>query len=162
MQLCDSENSWARLLVEKPFGTDIHTAQDLEDKLCSQYEETQVFRIDHYLAKDAIENIFSLRFANGIISDVWNNEHVESIHIDLCEEKDVANRGSFYDDIGALRDVGSNHMMQILALMTMNPADIHDTEEIRSGRSHIIRGDVYFSLRAWFTIVLTIVRARRN
>ncbi len=115
LALCDGVGSWSRLLVEKPFGNDLDT--------------------DHYLAKDSIENIISLRFANSIVSDSWNKERIESIEIRLLETKDVANRGSFYDGIGTLRDVGQNHMVQMLALLTMQAVDVHDAQSVRSART---------------------------
>lgn len=135
MKLCDEMDSWSRLLVEKPFGKDLATADALEDQLCRLFKDEQIYRIDHYLAKDAIENIISLRFANSILADSWNKERIESITIRLLETKDVANRGSFYDDLGTLRDVGQNHMLQILALLTMQAADVHDAESVRSART---------------------------
>lgn len=139
MALCDNEDSWARLLVEKPFGRDLATAQALEAKLCSLFADEQIYRIDHYLAKEAIENIIALRFVNTVLADSWNGAAIESIHIKLLETKDVSNRGSFYDAIGTLRDVGQNHLLQIFALLTMPPADIHDPQAIRSARAKALR-----------------------
>ncbi len=139
MALCDNVGSWSRLLVEKPFGSDLKTAKALEKQLCELFKEEQIYRIDHYLAKDAIENIISLRFANSILSNSWNNEHIESISILLSEKKDVATRGSFYDGVGALRDVGQNHMLQILALLTMKCVDIKDVTSVRNERALILQ-----------------------
>lgn len=139
MALCDNEDSWARLLVEKPFGRDLTTAQALEKKLCSLFAEEQIYRIDHYLAKGAIENIIALRFVNSVLADSWNGQAIESIHIKLLETKDVSNHGSFYDAIGTLRDVGQNHMLQIFALLTMPPADIHDPQAIRAARANALK-----------------------
>ncbi len=139
LALCDEVDSWARLLVEKPFGRDLKTAQALEEKLCSLFADDQIYRIDHYLAKDAIENIVALRFVNTVLADSWNGQAVESIHIKLLETKDVSNRGSFYDMIGTLRDVGQNHMLQIFALLTMPPGDIHDAKAIRGARAAALR-----------------------
>lgn len=139
MALCAGPDAWARLLVEKPFGRDLETAQALEKKLCSLFADEQIYRIDHYLAKDAIENIIALRFVNTILADSWNGNAIESIHIKLLETKDVSNRGSFYDAIGTLRDVGQNHMLQIFALLTMPPSDIHDPQAIRTARANALR-----------------------
>ncbi|MEX2515154.1 MAG: glucose-6-phosphate dehydrogenase [Candidatus Paceibacterota bacterium] len=139
LELCSGIDSWSRLLVEKPFGRDLETAQALEEKLCSLFEEEQIYRIDHYLAKDAIENILALRFVNTILADSWNGEAIESIHIKLLETKDVSNRGSFYDAIGTLRDVGQNHLLQIFSLLTMPRVDIRDPEEVRTGRASALR-----------------------
>lgn len=139
MTLCAGPDTWARLLVEKPFGSDLGTAQSLEQKLCSLFRDEQIYRIDHYLAKDAIENIIALRFVNSVLADSWNGQAIESIHIKLLETKDVSNRGSFYDAIGTLRDVGQNHLLQIFALLTMPPADIHNPQEIRAARASALK-----------------------
>lgn len=139
MALCDGVGSWSRLLVEKPFGSDLATAEALEKQLCNLFKEEQIYRIDHYLAKEAIENIISLRFANSILSDSWNGSRIEEISVRLFESQDVSTRGSFYDSIGTLRDVGQNHMMQILALLTMKPADIHSAEAVRESRLEAIQ-----------------------
>lgn len=135
MALCDDRDSWARLLVEKPFGRDLATAQALEKKLCALFKDEQIYRIDHYLAKDAIENIIALRFVNAVLADSWHGEAIESIHITLREVRDVSNRGSFYDALGTLRDVGQNHLLQIFALLTMVPVDVHDAQAIRVARA---------------------------
>jgi glucose-6-phosphate 1-dehydrogenase len=139
LALCDGADAWARLLVEKPFGRDLKTAQALEKKLCSLFKDEQIYRIDHYLAKDTIENIIALRFVNTVLADSWDASAIESIHIKLLETKDVSNRGSFYDAIGTLRDVGQNHMLQIFALLTMPSADIHDPQAIRAARAAALR-----------------------
>jgi|AntRauTorcE11897_2_1112592.scaffolds.fasta_scaffold03410_3 glucose-6-phosphate 1-dehydrogenase len=139
LALCDGVDSWSRLLVEKPFGRDLVTAQALEKKLCSLFADEQIYRIDHYLAKDAIENIIALRFANSVLVDSWDGAAIESVYIKMLETKDVSNRGSFYDAIGTLRDVGQNHMLQIFALLTMPPADIHNPQAIRAARADALK-----------------------
>lgn len=135
LDVCAGTDSWARLLVEKPFGRNLETAQALEAKLCSLFNDEQIYRIDHYLAKNAIENIISLRFVNTVLADSWNNQAIESIHIKLLETKDVYTRGSFYDSMGTLRDVGQNHLLQIFALLTMAPADVDNPQAIRKARA---------------------------
>jgi glucose-6-phosphate 1-dehydrogenase len=139
MKLCDGVASWSRLLVEKPFGSDLKTAEALEAQLCELFTEEQIYRIDHYLAKDTIENIISLRFANSILADSWNTSRIEHIHLRLFESVDVSSRGSFYDGIGALRDVGQNHMLQMLALLTMHKVDMRDAHSVRSARLAALR-----------------------
>jgi len=139
MALCDGIGSWSRLLVEKPFGSDLATAEALERQLCELFKEDQIYRIDHYLAKDAIENIISIRFANSILSDSWNGTRIEEISVRLFESQDVSTRGSFFDGIGTLRDVGQNHMLQILALLTMKPADVHSSDAVRKSRLEAIQ-----------------------
>lgn len=138
MALCDDVSSWSRLLVEKPFGNDIQTAEALEAQLCELFTEDQIYRIDHYLAKDAIENILSLRFSNSLLSGSWTGQSIESIDIELKESKDVANRGVFYDGIGTLRDVGQNHILQMLALLTMDAVDIADAHAVRKSRAQLL------------------------
>lgn len=134
MELCDGVNSWSRILVEKPFGSDLTTAVALEQQLVELYTENQIYRIDHYLAKESIENIMSLRFANSILADSWNGSRIESITLRLYESQDVSTRGSFYDKIGTLRDVGQNHLLQMLALLTMAPPDVHSADAVRASR----------------------------
>lgn len=138
MTLCNSYDSWSRILVEKPFGRDLETAKALEKQLAEQFTEAQIYRIDHYLAKDAIENILALRFGNRVLADSWHNGEVESIVIRMLETKDVSTRGSFYDGIGALRDVGQNHVLQILALLTMQPTSVGDVAAMRKGRARVL------------------------
>lgn len=138
MELCDEDGSWSRLLVEKPFGRDLKTAQALEGELCAHFKEEQIYRIDHYLAKDAIENIIAVRFANTVFTDSWCAKDIESISVRLLETKDVATRGSFYDGVGALRDVGQNHILQILALLTMPPVPVGDVAAMRQARARML------------------------
>ena len=139
MEMCNGIDSWSRLLIEKPFGRDLKTAQELEALLAASFPENQIYRIDHYLAKDAIENIISLRFANSILADSWNGTKIESITLRLHEAQDVSTRGAFYDVMGAVRDVGQNHMLQMLALLIMSPADVHSSTEIRESRLSALR-----------------------
>ena len=142
MALCDRIGSWSRLLVEKPFGRDLSTAIELEKQLSELFTEDQIYRIDHYLEKDAIENIISLRFANSIFTDSWNKDYIESIEVKLLETKDASLRGSFYDDIGTLRDVGQNHILQMLALLTMHNVDVNNSDSVHQGRTQALK---YFS-----------------
>jgi glucose-6-phosphate 1-dehydrogenase len=138
MTLCNSYDSWSRVLVEKPFGRDLETAKALEAQLAAQFKEEQIYRIDHYLAKDAIENILALRFGNRVLADSWHKGEVESIAIRVLESKDVSTRGSFYDGIGALRDVGQNHVLQILALITMEATALADVAAMRRARARVL------------------------
>ena len=117
----------ARVIVEKPFGHDLASARELNQRLCRVLREDQLYRIDHFLGKEPVQDIVYLRFANEIFEPVWNRYHVASVQITLAESFDVADRGSFYDPVGALRDVVQNHLLQILALVTMEPpAGGHD------------------------------------
>ncbi|QQS61554.1 MAG: glucose-6-phosphate dehydrogenase [Candidatus Moraniibacteriota bacterium] len=139
LRTCSENGSLGRILVEKPFGKNTQTAQLLDDKLGALFEERQIFRIDHYLAKETIQNILNFRFANHIFEPLWNKDHIESVEIRLVESFGIEGRGNFYDGIGALRDVGQNHILQMLAMTAMeSPSEFSDTE-IRSKRFEILR-----------------------
>ncbi len=111
----------ARLVVEKPFGTDLESARELNRRLTALVPEERLYRIDHFLGKEPVQDIMYLRFANALFEPVWSREHVESIQITMAEDFGVEDRGSFYDRVGALRDVVQNHLLQVLALVTMDP-----------------------------------------
>jgi len=132
------ENEWARILLEKPFGKDTHTAQKLDELLGELFEEKQIFRIDHYLAKEAVRNLVTFRLANTLFEPAWSREHVESVAIRMLERGDASGRGSFYDSVGALRDVGQNHILQMLALVAMDACSSLETEQLRENRARAL------------------------
>ncbi len=135
---CAPEEGWSRVIVEKPFGKDLETAQRLEQLIARLFKETQIYRIDHYLAKEMVQNILAFRFANNIFEQSWTRALIEKIEIRLWETRGVAARGIFYDGVGALRDVGQNHLLQLLALVTMDaPDDAPDA--IRRARAAILK-----------------------
>lgn len=111
----------ARLVVEKPFGTDLRSAQELNARLTAIFPEEQLYRIDHFLGKEPVQDIMYLRFANALFEPVWSREDVDSIQITLAEDFGVEGRGAFYDGVGAIRDVVQNHLLQVLALAAMEP-----------------------------------------
>lgn len=141
---CTFENDkrWVRILVEKPFGSDQEEAIKLDKTLGKLFEEDQIFRIDHYLAKETVQNIFSFRFANAIFEPIWNNDYIERVEIKLYETDDVEDRASFYDGIGALRDVGQNHLLQMLSLVAMEDPMSLNPDSIRKSR-----GDVFSNIK---------------
>lgn len=111
----------ARLVVEKPFGTDLESARELNRRLSAVLPEKRIFRIDHFLGKEPVQDLVYLRFANALFEPLWNREHVTSIQITMAEDFGVEDRGAFYDRVGAVRDVVQNHLLQVLALVTMEP-----------------------------------------
>ena len=130
---------WSRLLVEKPFGKNLETAQILDQKLGQLFAEEQIYRIDHYLAKEAVQNILAFRFSNTLFTAPWNKDSVKSVHITLSETTDIANRGEFYDGLGALRDVGQNHLLQLLALTAMRCPESLAASDIQSRRVEVLQ-----------------------
>ncbi|MBI5153182.1 MAG: glucose-6-phosphate dehydrogenase (NADP(+)) [Parcubacteria group bacterium] len=130
---------WTRVLVEKPFGSDLKTAVELDELLGTLFKETQIYRIDHYLAKEMIQNVLSFRFANNLFEDNWNSKHIERIDIRFFETLGVEERGAFYDSVGALVDVGQNHVLQMLALVTMERPHSYDAQAIREERARVLK-----------------------
>ena len=135
---CSNETGWTRVLVEKPFGKDNRTAQHLDETLGELFKEEQIFRIDHYLAKEVLQDLLMFRFSNLIFEPLWNNKYIERVEILLAEKIGVESRGAFYDENGALRDVGQNHLLQMLAFVAMeDPAGV-DAKRIRSERARVL------------------------
>jgi glucose-6-phosphate 1-dehydrogenase len=137
-EACADETGWTRVLIEKPFGNDIETARSLDKLLGKLFKEEQIFRIDHYLAKEALQNILAFRFTNTIFEPLWNREHIDKIHIKLFEKMGMDGRGAFYDPIGALKDVGQNHILQMLALVTMERPKQLTSLLIRKERAKVL------------------------
>jgi len=135
---CSRETGWARVLIEKPFGKDIESSKSLDKKLSQVLQEEQIFRIDHYLKKSMVQNILTFRFSNSIFEPVWNKEYIEQVNINMHEDFGVEDRGSFYDNIGTLRDVGKNHCLQMLATIAMDNPKSLEGNTIRSKRADIL------------------------
>lgn len=130
--------AWRRLVVEKPFGTDLASAMTLNSELLKLVEEQQIYRIDHYLGKETVQNILVLRFANGMFEPIWNRNHIDHIQITVDEKLGVGHRGSFYDATGALRDMVPNHLFQLLSLVAMEPPAKFDAHSVRSEKAEVL------------------------
>ncbi len=130
---------WTRIIVEKPFGNNAETAKQLDDRLATLFQENQIFRIDHYLAKEMLQNILTFRFSNSLFEETWNNRAIEKIEIRYWETLGVEERGAFYDGVGALRDVGQNHHLQTLALLTMDHPQSLEATAVRDRRTAILQ-----------------------
>ena len=130
--------AWRRLVVEKPFGTDLASAKALNDELLQIADEQQIYRIDHYLGKETVQNILVLRFANGMFEPIWNRNHIDHIQITVEEKLGVGHRGSFYDATGALRDMVPNHLFQLLSLVAMEPPAKFDAHAVRSEKAEVL------------------------
>ena len=133
------DGHWARIVVEKPFGRDLQTAIDLDRTLHRYFEEKQIFRIDHYLAKETVQNILMFRFANAIFEPVWNRRYIESVHILAAETLGVEHRSGYYEQAGVLRDMFQNHMMQLLSLTAMDPPSVFEADRVRDEKVRVYR-----------------------
>jgi glucose-6-phosphate 1-dehydrogenase len=129
----------ARMIVEKPFGHDLASAQELNRILLSAFDESQIFRIDHYLAKGPVHNMVSFRFENSFLEPMWNRNYIESVQITMAENFGVQGRGGFYDQTGAIRDVIQNHIFQVMCNLTMEPPARNDSESLRDEKVKVLK-----------------------
>jgi glucose-6-phosphate 1-dehydrogenase len=128
----EENGAWRRLIFEKPFGIDLASAQALNRELLKVLDERQIYRIDHYLGKETVQNIMMLRFANGLFEPIWNRHHIDHVQITVAETLTAGSRGRFYDAIGALRDMVPSHLFQLLSLVAMEPPSRFQAQAIRS------------------------------
>ena len=132
--------SWARVIVEKPFGEDMKSALELNAVLHQVFREDDVYRIDHYLGKETVQNILVFRFANGIMEPIWNRRYVDHVQITVAESLGVERRGGYYDHSGALRDIVQNHMLQLLSLVAMEPPIAYNGRAVRNEKVQVLQG----------------------
>ncbi|MEF3306452.1 glucose-6-phosphate dehydrogenase [Paenibacillus sp. GYB003] len=130
---------WRRLVIEKPFGYDLPSAEKLNEQIRQVFQEEEIYRIDHYLGKEMVQNIEVVRFANAFFEPLWNNKHIANIQITLSETVGVEERGGYYDHAGALRDMGQNHMLQMITMMAMEPPSRMEPEDIRDEKVKVLR-----------------------
>lgn len=130
---------WTRIGIEKPFGKDVKTAKMLEKKLSDIFEERQIFRVDHYLGKETVQNLLVFRFANSIFEPIWNKDYIDHVQLTWMEKEGLSRRGKFFDGVGLLRDVGQNHLMQLLASVVMEMPKSFQKEEVRNARVSAIQ-----------------------
>ncbi|MBI5563070.1 MAG: glucose-6-phosphate dehydrogenase [Deltaproteobacteria bacterium] len=132
-------SGWSRLIVEKPFGSGLKSARELNAQLYRDYKEEQIYRIDHYLGKETVQNILMLRFANAIFEPVWNRRYVDHVQITASETLGIEKRAGYYEQAGVLRDMFQNHMLQVLALAAMEPPSVYESELVRDERVKVLR-----------------------
>ncbi len=131
-------SGWKRIIVEKPFGTDLQSALTLNQTILKYWREEQIFRIDHYLGKETVQNLLAFRFSNGMFEPLWNKNHIDNIQFNVCEAVDVQDRGSYYDHSGVLRDMMQNHMFQMLSYLCMEPPGSFQPEAIRNEKAKLL------------------------
>ena len=136
--LREESGAWRRLVIEKPFGTDLASAKALNTELLKIVDEHQIYRIDHYLGKETVQNILVLRFANGMFEPIWNRNNIGHVQITVDEKIGVGHRGSFYDSTGALRDMVPNHLFQLLSLVAMEPPIRFDAHSVRTEKADVL------------------------
>ncbi len=137
--MTERNGQWRRVVIEKPFGHDVSSAKALNARITTALHEHQIYRIDHFLGKETVQNIMALRFANGLFEPLWNREHIDHVQITAAETVGVERRGRFYERTGALRDMVPNHMFQLLAMIAMEPPISFDADEVRTKKAEVIK-----------------------
>src|SRR5579885_3083773 len=134
----EQNGAWRRVIIEKPFGNDLASAKALNARVLKVLDESQVYRMDHFLGKETVQNIMVLRFANGIFEPLWNRDHIDHVQITVAETVGVETRGKFYDATGALRDMVPNHLFQLLELVSMEPPTCFSPEAVRTEKGKVV------------------------
>lgn len=133
------QDGWRRIVIEKPFGFDLESARTLNSQVHSVFDERQVYRIDHYLGKETVQNIMTLRFANAIFEPLWNRNYIDHVQITVAEKVGVGHRAGYYDKAGVLRDMFQNHLLQLLTLTTMEPSSLFEADALRDEKVKVLR-----------------------
>ena len=133
------EGGWIRIIIEKPFGRDLASAQKLNRELARVFRENQIYRIDHYMGKETVQNLMALRFANGIFEPLWNQKYIDHVQIVVAESLGIGTRAEYYEESGAIRDIVQNHIMQVLCLTAMEPPVAFDADAIRDEKVKVMR-----------------------
>jgi glucose-6-phosphate 1-dehydrogenase len=139
LQHAPEPGAWRRIIIEKPFGHDQQSARELNTSLHGVFEERDIYRIDHYLGKETVQNILAFRFGNGIFEPLWNRRYVNHVQITAAESIGVEGRGGYYQEAGALRDMIQNHLMQVMATIAMEPPAVFDSDTVRDERAKLLR-----------------------
>jgi glucose-6-phosphate 1-dehydrogenase len=137
--VAEKDGHWRRVVIEKPFGHDLPSAKALNAEILKTLEERQIYRIDHFLGKETVQNVMALRFANGLFEPIWNRDHIDHVQITAAETVGVERRGKFYEKTGALRDMVPNHMFQLLAMTAMEPPISFDADTVRAKKAEVIQ-----------------------
>src|SRR5580693_4851149 len=132
-------SGWRRIIIEKPFGHDLESARDLNTRLQAHFQEEQIYRIDHYLGKETVQNIMAFRFGNGIFEPLWNRRYIDHVQITAAESIGVEGRGAYYQEAGALRDMIQNHLLQVMATISMEPSATFSSDAVRDERAKLLR-----------------------
>ncbi len=150
----EEEGFFRRVIIEKPFGRDLDSAIELNRSISELLKESQIFRIDHYLGKETVQNLLAFRFANGIFEPIWNHHYIDHVQITVAESDGIAERGNYYDHAGALRDMVPNHVFTLLSLIAMEPPNSFESRALRDEKAKLLRSLMCFSAEDVFTRVV--------
>jgi glucose-6-phosphate 1-dehydrogenase len=137
--LANEDRGWRRVVIEKPFGHDLPSARELNRRILKTLSEDQIYRIDHFLGKETVQNIMALRFANGLFEPIWNRDRIDHVQITVAESIGIENRGRFYEATGALRDMVPNHLFQLLAMTAMEPPSSFEANAVRANKAEVFK-----------------------